>query len=191
MNAPAGPLPLCRRAARHQRAALLLAAWLGASSAHAQEPATVPVNMGFVDMSRLLEQSPQMGEWRTRLQAEFAERTRELQAEAASIEELKRKSADTQLPQAERDTLERRIAAADRALKRARAEFDNLQTVRRGEALDAMDKLIGEAAAAAARERGFSAVLTRENAVYIDPALDLTESVLTRLKKAGPASTPP
>lgn len=172
--------------------ALLLVCWLIAAPALGQTPQTAPAGVGFVDMQRLLEQAPQMRQWRERLQAEFAERNRELAAEASSIEELRNKRAREALTMsaADLDALDKRIAAADRALKRARAELGSLEAVRKNEALDAINKGIGEAAAEAARERGFGAVLTREYAVYIDPALDLTEAVLRRLQRTNDNQKP-
>lgn len=172
---------------------VVAALWLGfaASPVWAQEPATGPVRVAFVDMERLLREAPQMRDLRAALQAELADRKRDLEAEAASIEELKRKRDEPGQPDAEVAILDRRIAAAERGLKRARTELDELRAVRSNEAVDAIDKLVGEAAAAAARERGFAAVMTREYAVYVDPALDLTEAVLARLRQAQPAPVMP
>lgn len=141
--------------------------------------------VGFVDMQRLIEEAPQMRDWRDRLQREFSARNRELAVEAGSIDELKRRrdSEGALLSSAELERLSRQIEAAERALRRSRSELSSLESVRKNEALDAISKRIGEAAASAARARGFDVVLTRENAVFIDPALDLTAPVLEQLRK--------
>lgn len=141
--------------------------------------------VGFVDLQRLIEEAPQMRDWRERLQTEFAARNRELALEANSIDELKRKrdGESALLSSAELEQLSRQIEAAERALRRSRSELTNLESVRKNEALDAISKRIGEAAASAAKARGFDVVLTRENAVFIDPALDLTAPVLEQLRK--------
>lgn len=141
--------------------------------------------LGFVDLQRLIEEAPQMRDWRERLQREFAARNRELALEATSIDELKRKR-DTEgalLSTEQLAQLSRQIDTGERALRRARSELASLESVRKNEALDAISKRIGEAAASAAKARGFNAVLTRENAVFIDPALDLTTPVLEQLRK--------
>lgn len=161
---------------------------VGPRTALAQSPAVAPgaqSQVAFVDTKRLLDQAPQMTRWRERLQREFATRHRELEAEAASIVALKRKR-DTDgalLGRTEAEQLTRQITAAERALRRARSELSSLESLRMNEAIDAIDRRIGEAAAKVARERGYNAVLTRESTLFLDPALDLTDAVLEQLRK--------
>jgi outer membrane protein len=150
--------------------------------------AQAPENQGrlaFVDLQRLIEEAPQMRDWRERLQREFAARNRELALEATSIEALKgRRDTESALLSTDQlAQLTRQIETGERALRRARSELASLESLRKNEALDAISKRIGEAAASAAKARGFNGVLTRENAVFIDPALDLTAPVLEQLRK--------
>lgn len=163
--------------------------WVAGSAAQGTEASAGRV--AFVDLQRLIEEAPQMRDWRERLQREFANRNRELALEESSIEELKAKRdrEGVLLSTEQLAALTRQIETAERALRRARSELTSLESVRKNEALDAISKRIGEAAASAARARGFDVVLTRENAVFIDPGLDLTVQVLEQLRKD--AAPPP
>jgi outer membrane protein len=165
------------------RACFVVLLALLSSIASAQAPANAS-RIGFVDMQRLLDEAPQMATWRTRLEREFAKKREDISATEQRLTAL-RKDFETGrdlMTQEAANRLTREISTTERGLKRARDELVSLQATRRNEALDAISQKIGEASAQVARELGFSSVLIRDSAVYVDPALDLTEQVLRKLK---------
>jgi len=144
--------------------------------------------VGFVDMARLLDEAPQMLAWRKRLEGEFATLSGRISAEAARLQELRKRRTqeDGISPESVLAELENEISTGERGLRRSREELSNLQSVRKNEALDAISQEIGEAAAEVARSEGFSAVMARDAAIFVDPALDLTERVLAKLREESP-----
>ncbi|GIX34108.1 MAG: outer membrane protein chaperone [Lysobacterales bacterium] len=161
-------------------AALLLVSPL---AARAQEP---PLRIGYVDMQRLLEEAPQSRAARSRLEAEFAERDRLLQAEQARLAELseRERREGPLLPAEEAERLRREISALERSLRRSREQLQAELIERADAEYQRYFREITEAVIAFAREEGYDLVLPGP-AVYAGPRVDLTDRILMRLRREG------
>ncbi len=156
--------------------AVMMAAMMAMSTATAG-------GIGYVDARRLIEQAPQGRDIAEQLEAEFAERNRELNgrvevfkagqddleknAVLLSAEELRDKSADLQ-------ELQRQLARAQREYKE---DYER----RRNQHLDKLEKIITEVIVVVAKQEELDVVF--QQAVYTNPSIDFTERVLTALKK--------
>lgn len=120
------------------------------------------------------------------LQSRIDETKRELAAEEQKLARLR-----STLP---RDEFEARTAAFDRRVRRERREAQRqaaaLQTAFRAERVklvNALDAVLEEIRA----ERGASLILDEEQAMAIDPAIDITDAVIERFDAtASPAAIP-
>ena len=169
-------------------AGLLAALALG--TAEAQTP---NVKIGVVNMTALIEQSPQTQAVMAKLRDEFSPRDRDLRA---MQDTLKTKQETYQRDSAvmgpdERANLEREIRDGARDFERLQSQLTEDFNIRRNEALSELQRTIVLRVQEYARGAGFDLVLYE--AVYASPAVDITAAVLATLQSsAGPgSSTPP
>ena len=120
------------------------------------------------------------------LQARIDETKRELAAEEQELARLR-----ATLP---REEFEARTAAFDRRVRRERREAQRqaaaLQTAFRAERVDLLEAL-GRTLEAVRAERGASLILNEEQAMAVDPALDITDTVIRRFDASVPPPTIP
>lgn len=139
-------------------------------------------SMGYVDARRLIEQAPQGQQMSRELEAEFAERNRELKGR---IELFQAKEAD--LEKNRLDLTEDDIAARveelrelDRKLRRAQRELNEDISRRRNQNLSKLEKLITEVIQEVAKRKALDVVF--QQVVYASEDIDLTDEVLDELK---------
>ena len=163
-----------RASAPMRAAALLLCAAAGAAAAQDTN------KIGYVDVVRLLEDSPQSTEARQRLQDEFEPRVEQLEAqrkELAGLEE--RLKSDGAVMSAERrDELERDIQRKRRDFAREREEVREEQAIRRNEELGRLQEKIGGVVERIARRDGFDLILTQAVVLHASKRIDITDRVL-------------
>jgi outer membrane protein len=160
-------------------AGLLAALALGTAAAQ-----TTNIKIGVVNMTALIEQSPQTQALMARLREEFAPREREL---AAMDQALKTKQETYQrdasvMGTEERTNLEREIRDGQRDLQRAGEQVTEDFNIRRNEALGELQRTIVSKVTDYARGAGFDLILYE--AVYASDAVNITADVLATL---GPA----
>ncbi len=146
--------------------------------------------IGAVNTQRLLAESPQAETLRTQIEKEFAPRDRALLADQKKLKDFEDRLAKDAaiMSEAERQKLERDIITARRDLGRNQEEFREDLTFRRNEELAKIQKEIGEAITAVARENNLDLVLTEGSAVYVSTKVDITKLVIDYLKSGSQAA---
>lgn len=167
-------------------AGLLAALALGTAAAQ-----TANVKIGVVNMSALIEQSPQTQALMAKLQEEFAPRQRDL---AAMEQTLKTKQETYQrdasvMGTEERTNLEREIRDGTRDLQRLGEQMTEDFNIRRNEALGELQRTIVMRVQEYARNAGFDLVLYE--AVYASDAINITADVLATLGPTQGNNRPP
>ena len=152
-------------------------AWTMASTSGAAD-----IKVGFVDVSRVLDQSPQAREARERIQAEFAPIDQEilrLQREQRTLEEQLLRDGDV-MANAERMRLEREVLSRKRDLRRAQEEFREDLNLRRNQELQKLQRQVVLAIRAMAKSEDFDLVIS-DGVLFASTRIDITGTVLERL----------
>ena len=161
--------------ARRWMAAGLAWAAIGAASA-------ADIKVGFVDVSRVLDQSPQAEEARARIQDEFAPIDQELlrqQREVRSSEERLLRDGDV-MANEERMKLEREILSRKRELRRSQEEFREDLNLRRNQELQKLQRQVVLAIRAMAKSESYDLVIS-DGVLFAGERVDITGRVLERL----------
>ena len=140
------------------------------------------IKVGFVDVSRVLDESPQAEEARQRIQAEFAPIDQEilgLQRELRDLEEeLVRDGAV--MASSERLRLEREVLSRKRELRRNQEEFREDLNLRRNQELQKLQRQVVLAIQAMAKSEGYDLVIS-DGVLFVSERVDMTGTVLERL----------
>lgn len=169
---------------------LMIAAWLALLAPLGVAQAQIKI--GFVDVLRLLQESPQAKAVNQALQDEFAPRQRQIVAKQnetkAQEEKLQRDGAV--MAENERREAERKLRESQRDLARAQNEYIEDLNLRRNEELGKLQRSLLQEVQAYAKAQNFDLVLG-EGVLYRNEAIDITAQVLAALQaraKAGGAS---
>lgn len=148
------------------------------------------VKIGFVNLPRLLQQSPQANQIRQQLQDEFAPRERQILAEQKTLQGLaERLERDGALMgDQERRTVERDLSQGDRELKRRRDEFLEDFNLRQNEELTNLQRTLIEQVQKHARAGNYDLIVGEPGILYVSDAVDVTDAVLAALEAAFQAS---
>ena len=152
-------------------------AWTVASASGADD-----IKVGFVDVSRVLDQSPQAQEARERIQAEFAPIDQELlrlQREQRALEEQLLRDGDV-MANAERMRLEREVLSRKREMRRAQEEFREDLNLRRNQELQKLQRQVVLAIRAMAKAENYDLVIS-DGVLFASTRIDITGTVLERL----------
>jgi outer membrane protein len=150
----------------------------GISSAQAQ------VKIGFVNTDKIFRESPQAKAAQTKLDAEFSKRQKDLQDSAARLKtasEKFEKDAPT-LAEAERTKRQKDMVDQDRDLQRRDRELREDFNTRRNEELQAVLERANRVVKEVALQEKYDIVF--QEAVYVNPAIDITDKVLKALTTA-------
>jgi outer membrane protein len=142
------------------------------------------MKFGFVDTVKLLEAAPQAKSAQSKIESEFAPREKELVALQREIKKLEDDLArdSAVMSESERTKKERNILSKRRDLKRSQDEFRDDLNIRRNEVLAKLQKDMYQAVVELAKEQKFDVILS-QGVVYSSDRVDITESVLKKLKK--------
>ena len=144
--------------------------------------AAADIKVGFVDVSRVLDKSPQAEEARQRIQAEFAPIDQEilhLQRELRTLEEqLVRDGAV--MANSERLRLEREVLSRKRDIRRNQEEFREDLNLRRNQELQKLQRQVVLAIRAMAKSEGYDLVIS-DAVLFASERVDITGTVLERL----------
>jgi len=153
--------------------------------------AQTALKIGVINVSRLLEQSPQADSVTKKLQDEFAPRQRDIQAAQTRLQQQQdrfQKDAPV-MGEEERLNLERQIRDGQRDLQRTQNEYLEDLNVRRNEEVGKLQRDVLLKVQDYASAQKFDLVLG--DAIYVSKALDITDQVLAVLKGPGaPAAAP-
>ncbi len=139
--------------------------------------------VGFVDVGRLLEDSPQAVAARQKLQNEFAPRNDELEKLHKEVSDLAQKLANESDVMSEEQRLEqeREVQRRRRDFERTRDEVREDLAIRRNEELGKLQEEVNTVVAEIASEEGFDLILTQAVALYASKRIDITERVLKKM----------
>lgn len=144
--------------------------------------AAVDLMIGFVDVARVLDQSPQAEEARQRIQAEFAPIDQEivrLQREVRTLEDqLVRDGAV--MANEERMRFERDVLSRKRELRRLQEEFREDLNLRRNQELQKLQRQVVLTIRAMAKAEGYDLVIS-DGVLFASERVDITGIVLERL----------
>jgi len=148
--------------------------------------AMAQAKIGFVNVARLISESPQAASAMAALQEEFAPRQRELVAQRKAFEEKQSKlqrDLEVMGPE-ERRNAESELRKAERELKRQVEELNEDANLRRNEELGKLQRALLKEVAEFAQAEGYDLVVG-EGVLFASPAVDITSKVLERLKSAA------
>ena len=151
--------------------------WVAVGPSHAAE-----IKVGFVDVARVLDQSPQAEEARERIQAEFAPIDQEilgLQRELRGLEDRLLRDGDV-MANADRMRLERDVLSRKRELRRSQEEFREDLNLRRNQELQKLQRQVVLAIRAMAKAESYDLVIS-DGVLFASERVDITGKVLERL----------
>ena len=147
-------------------------------------PVLAASKVGYVEVSKVLQASPQVKAIKERIRKEFARRDDQLVAEQKKLKKLKEKlQRDAAImSEAEVKRLERDIIARTRKLKNAQSEFQEDLALRQNEELAKLRKMIAEVVIKVAKRGGYDMIL-ESGVVWASDKVNITNQVIKELKK--------
>ena len=165
---------------RHALAVLAMTICAGAAAA-------ADMRVGVVDIDRLMRESPQGKVVQETLQAEFADRQRELlnqQKDLRALEERLNRDRAAMNAQ-ERADIEARARTLQQRYQRQASEFEDDVNVRKNEELSKLQRVIVREVQAYAKDEHYD-LLVGSGVLYAGPNADVTGAVLKRLEALAP-----
>jgi outer membrane protein len=165
---------------------------LGALSMPAAAQATAPLKIGYINSQRLIELAPGSAEVKVTLQKEMASWTAQVEAMQDSIQTMITQF-DQKAVLLSPDAKQKRqdeIVTKEASFKSRVAEIQNKAKTRQSELLTPIMDKVQAAITALRTAEGYAIIFdaSTEAMVAADPALDLTDKVLARLKAPAPAT---
>jgi outer membrane protein len=156
----------------------LLVAGLAATAAAAE------VRVGFVNMARLLQDSPQATDASAKIEQDFSPREREMVSTQKDVRQLEDRLLrdGPGMTDVTRGSLELDLRNRKRELKRQQDEFREDLNLRKNQELASIQRLVIEAIQSLAKKESYDLVLT-EGVVFASSRVDITDKVLERLKQ--------
>ena len=149
--------------------------------AHAQAE---EVRIGYVNTDRIFREANTAKAAQTKLEQEFAKREKELvdigNTLKTSSEKLEREAPT--LSEAQRNSRQKQLVDQDRDFQRKRREFQEDLNARKNEELQQVLERANRVVKQVAEAEKYDVVL--QEAVYINPKLDITEQVIKALNAA-------
>ena len=145
--------------------------------------AAAATKIAFVEVGKVLKESPKVKAAQEKIRKEFAQRDDQLVAEAKQLKKLKDKLVKDSaiMSEAEVKRLERDILTRTRKLKNSQSEFQEDVTLRQNEELGKLRKEIAEVIIEVAKKGGYDLVL-ESGVVWASNKVNITEQVLKALK---------
>ncbi|MGV6827308.1 MAG: OmpH family outer membrane protein [bacterium] len=144
----------------------------------------VAQKIAFVEVTRLLEEAPQVAAVKEKIRKEFAHRDEELVAQQKQLKKLQDKLVKdgSIMSEGEAKRLERDILARRRKLKNATGEFQEDLSLRQNEELKKLRKVIADVVIEVAKKEKIDIVL-EGGVVYASDSSNITEKVLKKLSQ--------
>jgi Outer membrane protein len=148
------------------------------------------LRVAFVNVVKVLQQAPQAQAALNKLKQEFAPRDQELLKQQKVLRTLEDKlSRDAAImSDSERLKLEREILSSQREIKRAQDEFREDFNSRRNDELSRLQSRVYEAIVSLAKKEKYDLVVGDVAVIFANDRLDITDSVLERLRQEYKAS---
>lgn len=147
--------------------------------------AAAETKVGYLDVTRVTEESPQYVSARKSLQKELDRREGDLRSKAEQLKKLEKKlQRDAKvMSESELKRLERDIMSRQRKLKNSRDEYRDELTLRQNEERNKLLRQVAEVVRTIGKEEGFDLILT-DGVAYASKKVDISDKVLKRLKKS-------
>lgn len=161
---------------RHAIAALALGCTTLASAAE--------LRIGFVNTDRIFKEAATAKAAQSKLEQEFSRREREVEALAGQLKsasEKFEKDAPT-LSDSQRSARQRQLVELDREFQRKRREFQEDLAQRKNEELQLVLERANRVIKQVAENEKYDLIM--QEAVYVNPRLDITDKVLSGLNNA-------
>lgn len=141
------------------------------------------LKIGVVNVAVVLDKSPQKEKALSRLETEFATRSKSLEDKFKDLREKQDKLAQDSaiLSAYERKTEERSILSEQRELKRLQDEYNEDLSIRRNEELRKLEKDIAQTITDLAKKESYDLVLY-QGVIHASDSLNMTNEVLEILK---------
>lgn len=154
-------------------------------SAMMASPVAAELKIGYLDVSRVAEESPQYQAARKDLQKELQRRENDLRSKAEKLKKLedKFKRDSAVMSESEMKRLERDILSRQRKLKNARDEYRDELSLRQNEERNKLLRQVGEVVREIGKKDGYDLILT-DGVAYYSKKMDLSDKVLSRLKSS-------
>lgn len=167
---------------------LFLAVAIDSPCATAQPTGVTAVGpkIGYIDVKRLIDSSPQMIEALARLKSEFSVRDESIKADDAKLIALKQRyDRDSAImTHDDAEALKRQVEATERSNKRlhdeARGDYATRATVERDRAYQIMQDAVIEFA----RTQNYDLIVSSP-VFFASPHIDVTDTILLRLKQTS------
>ena len=158
------------------RAALIGVGMILAGAAHAGK-------IGYVDATKVVEQSPQYEAARKALETEFTKRDKDLVDQQAQLKKLEEKLVrDADVMRADESRrLETEVRSRRRQLENAKDEFREDFNLRRNEEFNKLRRQVQEVIRELGKEQGIDIIFS-DGVVYASKEVDISDIVLERLK---------
>ncbi len=140
--------------------------------------------IGFVNATKVFEESEQYKEARDRLQTEFSRREKDLLSSQKQMKQLEEKLQrdGSVMSESEVKRLERDILSRSRKLKNAQTEFREDLNLRQNEEFKKLRAQIREVIQEVGKSEGIDLIVS-DGVVYFSKKIDISDLVLEKLKK--------
>lgn len=145
--------------------------------------------VGFVNVSKVLEQAPQAEAARAKLEKEFAPRDGQLVSTQKDIRQLEDKLGrdGVVMSDAERDRIELDLRTRKRDLKRLQDEFREDLNLRRNQELATLQREVLDAIQALAKAENYDLIVS-DGVIFASERVDISDQIIERLKRQGRGS---
>lgn len=146
--------------------------------------AAAELKIGYVNVTQVVNESPQAEKARKDMEREFSPRKNRLVSTGKDIKRLEEKlSRDAAvMSDSERKRLQEDIIKKSRAARRTEEELREDLNIRRNEIFGKLQKQVFEAIKALAREGGYDLLLT-DGVVYASEAVDVTAKLKEKFRE--------
>jgi len=147
-----------------------------------QSAETSATRIGFVDIPYLIQEAPQAVEAESRLEAEFAPRQAELEAERERLQAMNMRLTDinSTLSEDDRLQLDRETRALDRRIKRSEQDFREELNIQKNAEFKHVRERVLDAIARFGREHSYDLIVS-DGVLFANERVDVTERILDAL----------
>lgn len=140
-----------------------------------------PVQIGYVDMKRVLDNAPQVLAGRSLLDQEFRARNDEIELDESRLTLMESRLAQADMTSDEYRRLERDALELRRNVERRKEDLRDELSFRRTEEVQRLEEQINLAVQEIAERNGYDLIVSSP-VVYASPDLDITDMILDQLE---------
>ena len=140
-----------------------------------------PVQIGYVDMKRVLDNAPQVLAGRSLLDAEFRARNDAIELDESRLNLMEGQLAQADMTSDEYRRLEREALELRRSVERRKEDLRDELSFRRTEEVQRLEEQINLAVQEIAERNGYDLIVSSP-VVYASPDLDITDMILDQLE---------